>query len=713
MLDAHIFLKALAMVLGIAAVTTVLFHRLRQPVVLGYVLAGMIVGPYLPIPLYADRTVVQTLSELGVILLMFSLGLEFSLRKLVRVGGSAGLVMMIEVSVMLWLGYLTGRLLGFSTVESVFTGAIVSISSTMIIVKTFSEQRPERGYAELVFGVLVCEDLMAILLLAALTALSAGSLSATILLRTVGRLGAFLVALIGLGILLVPRLVRYIARLGSSETLLVACVGLCFAIALLAQYVGYSVALGAFICGSLVAESGESKKIEHLIQPVRDLFGAVFFVSVGMMIDPRLIAQYWLQGMILTAVVLGGKILGVTLGSFLTGHSLRISIQAAMTLAQIGEFSFIIAGVGIAQHATREFLYPVAVAISAVTALFTPILMRASVPLAAYVDRRLPRRLQMFVTLYGSWVEHLRAQPLGQRSPLRRLFLLVLLDDVALAGLAIGAALSADRLLPLLEQAGGLTPLLARIAITVVTLGLSVPLWIGLFGSARRLGIVLAARAIPPSQLDQADLGAAPRGALTLTLQILIVLLAGVPLLAVTQPFLPPLTEAVGILLWAALLSVLAVAFWRSTKNLLDHTHSGALAVIEALARQSAALPPTGESEPELAAPASGEPAVAAVKELLAGLGSLDTETLQPSDPCIGQTLAQLNLRGLTGATVLAIRRGEQGIAAPGALATLQAGDTLVLTGSAESLKAARRLLHQLPPAAVEGAYEFFAISAE
>mgnify|MGYP000682785875 CR=1 FL=1 len=358
--------------------------------------------------------------------------------------------------------------------------------------------------------------------------------------------------------LLVPRLIRYLARLGSSETLLVACVGLCFAVSLLAQAVGYSVALGAFICGSLVAESGESKRIEHLIQPVRDLFGAVFFVSVGMMIDPKLIAQYWLQGMILTAVVLGGKIFGVTLGAFLTGHSLRISIQAAMTLAQIGEFSFIIASIGIAQNATREFLYPVAVAISAVTALLTPMLMRASVPLAAYVDRRLPRRLQVFVTLYGSWIEHLRARPLGRSSPLRRLVMFVLLDDLALAGLAIGAALSAGRLLPLVEKAGGLTPAVARIAITLVALALSVPLWIGLFGSARRLGIALAARAIPHAHKGQADLGAAPRGALTLTLQMLVVLLAGAPLLALTQPFLPSITGAVGVVVWGALAGVLA-----------------------------------------------------------------------------------------------------------------------------------------------------------
>ncbi len=709
-MDAHIFLKALAMVLGIAAVTTVLFHRLRLPVVLGYVLAGMIVGPYLPIPLYADRTVVETLSELGVILLMFSLGLEFSLRKLVRVGATSGLVMIIEVSVMLWLGYLAGRLLGFSTVESVFTGAMVSISSTMIIAKSFTEQRPDRRHADLVFGVLVFEDLMAILLLAALTALSAGSLSAATLLSTIGRLGAFLAGLIFFGLLVIPRLVRAIAGLGSAETLLVACVGLCFAVSLLAQSVGYSVALGAFLSGSLVAESGESKKIEHLIHPVRDLFGAVFFVSVGMMINPRLIAQYWLEGMVLTAVVVGGKIFGVSLAAFLTGHSIRVSIQTAMTLAQIGEFSFIIASIAVKQNATRPFLYPVAVAVSAVTALLTPMLMRASVPLSAYVDRRLPRRLQLFATLYGSWVEGLRSQPLRQRSELRRLILFILLDDLALAGLFIGAALSSYRVLPLVEQTLHLSHTLSRIAIAVITLALSVPLWVGLVGSARRLGSALASRAIPLSPQGQADLAAAPRGALTLILEILVILLASAPLLAITQPFIPSLTEALGIVVWVALVGVLALAFWRSANNLLGHARSGAVAVIEALAH--AAEPPAAPAA-DAAQESQGLSTLEQLHLMLGGLGSWSMEYLADSDPCVGRTLAQLNLRGLTGATMLAIRRGDQGIAAPGAQEVLRAGDTVVIAGSADSIKSARQLLHSLSPAAAESAYEFFAISAD
>ena len=293
-MDAHGFLVALSIVLGVAAVTTVLFQRLRQPVVLGYILAGFIIGPNVPVPLVADRQVIQTLSELGVILLMFSLGLEFSLGKLVRLGPSAGLTALLQSSLMIWLGFVTGRLFGWSTIESLFVGAIIAISSTTIIAKAFDEQRVQGSLRELVVGVLIIEDLIAILLMATLTAIASGAgLSAAEMALTTGRLLLFLLGLVAIGLLVVPRTVRAIQRLGRPETTLVASVGFCFAIALLAHEFGYSVALGAFIAGSLIAESGQQQEIEHLVAPVRDLFAAIFFVSVGVLIDPALIARHW------------------------------------------------------------------------------------------------------------------------------------------------------------------------------------------------------------------------------------------------------------------------------------------------------------------------------------------------------------------------------------------------------------------------------------
>src|SRR4051794_17130158 len=424
-------LTNLALILGIAAVVTVLFRRLRQPVVLGYLVAGMIVGPHLPVPVFADAGVARQTSELGVVLLMFSLGLDLSLRRLLRVIPTAGLVAAIECSLMIALGYLAGRGFGWSRLESLFLGGIVAISSTTIIIKAFAEQRVEGPQTDVVFGILVVEDLIAILLVAVLTPAASGvALSSVALARTVGKLVAFLIALLAVGLLVVPRAIRAVVRMGSPETTIVACAGLAFGFAVLAHAFGYSVALGAFLAGALVAESGEGPVIAPLVAPLRDMFAAVFFVSVGMLIDPRVVAHEWLTILLLTALVIVGKVVGVTLGAFLAGRGVRTSVQAGMSLAPIGEFSFIIAGGGLGLGAVRGSLYPVAVTVSALTTLTTPLLIRASGRVAALLDQRLPAPLQTFATLYGSWVERLGTVPQHRTAwgRIRRLMLLLAVD---------------------------------------------------------------------------------------------------------------------------------------------------------------------------------------------------------------------------------------------------------------------------------------------
>lgn len=732
-MDPLLFLKALACVLCVAALTTVVFQWVRLPVVLGYVLAGMVVGPYIPIPIVADRHVVTALSELGVTLLMFSLGLEFSLRKLVRVGPTAGLIMLIEVSTMLGVGYLVGRLLGWRPLESLFAGAIVSISSTMMIAKSFSQRRPDRSHVELVFGVLVFEDLMAILLLATLTTLTTGQLAPSVVLGAAGRLALFLLSLVVVGLLLIPRLVRKVAQLGSDETLLVLCVGLCSAVALLAHVVGYSVALGAFVCGSLVSESGEGRRIEPLIHPLRDLFGAVFFVSVGMSIDPAILLRYWREGALLTAVVISGKVMGVSLGALLTGHSLRASVQASMTLAQIGEFSFILAGLGAATGATRDFLYPVAVGVSTVTGLLTPALVAASGPVASYLDRRLPRRLQQFLSLYAAWVERLRTQQPTRMSQVRRHVALLLLDLICLAGLYIVAAWSQGRVRALLLAQVRLPSWAPGVLLILVALVLSMPFWLGLLGTSRRLADVLAMRVIPPAGAGEADLGAAPRRALSLSLQLLTLLCIEAPLLATTGPFLPPVAWSLLLLLCGLLIALAALSFWRSASQLLGHVRAGAETVVELLAAQSHAQPsehspigsePHGDTAAASSAPAlhsgTGEKdAPTLPAPLLAGLGDFYTHHVGAGDACIGRSLAALNLRGLTGATLIAIRRENGSVTSPGAHDVLQLGDALALVGNAQALEQARQLLRGPPappsdaPELAEKTYEFFALIDE
>ncbi len=691
--DAHEFLKVLAIVLGVAAITTVLFQRLRQPVVLGYILAGFIVGPNFPLPVVADRAIVHTLSELGVILLMFSLGLEFSLRKLVKLGPTAALTAVLQSSLMIWLGFVTGRLFGWTTLESLFAGAIIAISSTTIIAKAFDEQRVKGPLRELVIGVLIVEDLIAILLMAILTAIATGAgLSASEMAATTGKLAAFLIALISVGLLLVPRTVRAIQRLGRPETTLVASIGFCFGVSLLAHAFGYSVALGAFIAGSLVAESGEEKQIEHLVQPVRDLFAAVFFVSVGILIDPKLIAEHWAAILAFTVVVVAGKVVGVSTGAFLTGNSTRTSLQAGMSLAQIGEFSFIIAGLGLALKATGEFLYPVAVAVSAITTLTTPWLIKASGPVANLVDRKMPRALQTFAALYGTWVERLRSEPrkATRGATIGHLVRLLAIDAALLAAVAIGASVSMDRLSVLVERKLGLDAALARIALIVGSLILAAPLIAGVLRVARKLGLTLAEAALPAAAKGKADLAAAPRRVLILTLQLAVVLVTGIPLLAITQPFLGGVQ---GPLIFIALLGAVGIAFWRGASNLQGHVRAGAETIVEALIAQAR----KGSTEGAPSREQGATDPLQQVNQVLPGLGEPVALRLEEGAPSVGKSLADLNLRGVTGATVLAITRGEQGVLVPTAQEVLRAGDVLALAGTHEAIDSAKALLCNPP----------------
>ena len=678
--DVHEFLRSLTVVLAVAAITTVVFQRLRQPVVLGYIIAGLIVGPHVPIPLVADPAIVRTLSELGVILVMFSLGLEFSLPKLLRVAPTAGVTAVIECSLMAWLGFLTGRLFGWTLLESVFAGAIVAISSTTIIAKVFDEQRVGMRLREFVVGILLIEDLIAIVFMAVLTAVATGAaLTTGALTGTIGRLAMFLVALLGVGILVVPRFIRFVTRIGRSETTLVASVGVCFAMAYVAQQAGYSVALGAFLAGSLVAESGHSEEVGHLVEPLRDVFAAIFFVSVGMLIEPALVAQHWSAVVVLTLVVLLGKVVGVSVGAFLTGTGTRTAVQAGMSMAQIGEFSFIIAGLGLALGATRTFLYPVAVTVSAVTALTTPWLIRAATPAAEWIDRKLPRPLQTFAALYGAWLERLQAASTARRAHgIGRLVRLLTLDAAVLSALIIGVALQLDGATRWLQGAFGLAAGIARALVVVVAAVTSFPLVLGIGRLSRGLGRALAESALPRAS-GKADMDLAPRRTLGVTLQLGVVLITGMVVLALTQIFLPSYS---GPLVLALVLAAFAVAIWRSVRDLEGHVRAGAQAVVAALGTYARA-----------GSPAPDDRALADVDRLMPGLGTPVAIRIDPASACVGRSLAELNLRGRSGATVLAISRSGESIAVPGAGERLQGGDVLALAGTHEAIEVALTML--------------------
>lgn len=424
------FIQDLAVIMLVAGVVTILFHRLKQPVVLGYIVAGLIIGPHTPpFGLIHDEDTIKTLAELGVIFLMFCLGLEFSLRKLFKVGATAFIAAFLEITLMIWIGYEIGQLFGWSTMDSLFLGAILAISSTTIIVKALNDLKMKnQPFAQLIFGVLIVEDILGIGIIALLSGIAvSGSVSSGEVFSTVGKLSLFMIVALVIGILLVPRLLAYVAKFESNEMLLITVLGLCFGFCLLVVKLEYSMVLGAFLIGAIMAESRQLLKIERLVEPIRDMFSAIFFVAIGLMIDPAILLQYaWPIAVITVAVVLG-KMLSCGLGAFLAGNDGKTSLRVGMGLSQIGEFSFIIAALGMTLQVTSDFLYPVAVAVSAITTLLTPYLIRGADPLSHHLARIMPQRMARVFGMYGEWLRSIQPQGEGAllASMIRRILLQV------------------------------------------------------------------------------------------------------------------------------------------------------------------------------------------------------------------------------------------------------------------------------------------------
>ena len=563
-LVANSFLEDLAVVLCVAAVTTVIFHGLRQPVVVGYLVAGMIVGPYTP-GIFVDASRLHGVSELGVILLMFALGLEFSIRRLLRLGPRAAFITAVQVGLMIWLGYICGRALGWSELESIFTGALLSISSTTIVAKAFAEQQVGTDLRDLALGVLLCEDLVAVIMLAVLTPLGAGATLSAVALEWTGlRLGIFLLAMVGGGFLVIPPLVRFVVRMGRDETLVVASIGICFGFAMQAERAGYSVALGAFLAGSLVAESGQAERLEELIRPLRDVFAAVFFVSVGMMIDPALIVAHWQALALLVGILLVGKTVGVTLGAMLAGTPAPLAVQTGLSLAQIGEFSFIIAGVGVETGAAHTFLYSIAVALSAITTFTTPFMIRACGPVGAMIESRAPLALARLQRVYDGWVERVSASRAGAdgRPGVAAPAFFLIAGALCVAAVVIAIDLAGRPIERVIISAGIVTTRAATtvadlLALAVVVIGTAAML----FG-AHQLAVRLADHRTLPAGGTLQDW---ERGVMIEILQLAIMVCAGLLLLAVLQPFLQ-IREGVVILLLMA--SAIAVVIWRGARRL-------------------------------------------------------------------------------------------------------------------------------------------------
>ncbi|WP_250513716.1 cation:proton antiporter [Caballeronia sp. INDeC2] len=556
------FIQDLAVIMAIAGVVTVLFHRLRQPVVLGYIAAGVIIGPYTPpFNLIHDEATIQTLGELGVVFLMFSLGLEFSLRKLFKVGATAFVAALSEIVLMIWVGYEIGRWFDWSAMDSLFLGAMLAISSTTIIVKALSELGMKgEHFAQIVFGILIVEDILAIAMLVLLSGIAqTGSVSAGVAAVTLGKLLLFMTVSLVVGILTVPRALNYVARAKSDEMLLVTVLGFCFGFCLLVVKLDYSIALGAFLIGAIMAESKHLARIEHLIAPVRDMFSAIFFVTIGLLLNPTVLVDYaWPIAVITFAVVLG-KIVSCGLGTFLAGKDGRTSMRVGMSVSQIGEFSFIIASLGLSLKVTSSFLYPIAVAVSALTTLFTPYLIRAADPLTMRLARAMPAPIAHTFGLYSQWLASLTPVSGGPTlfSMTRRIVVQIAVNLALVAAIFLGASYAAPFASGYLARWLD-TDNAQRVVLWSAALVVALPFLVAVYRKLESLALLLAEVSVQPAKAGRFT--RAIRSAISGLIPI--VAMFGVFLLvaALSGGILPPFGLMVGVLVCVALL---LTVLWR------------------------------------------------------------------------------------------------------------------------------------------------------
>ncbi|MCI9606988.1 MAG: sodium:proton antiporter [Muribaculaceae bacterium] len=398
-------IKDLAFILILAAITTVLFKWMKQPVVLGYIVAGFLASPnFTYLPSVTTQENIEFWAQIGIIVLLFSLGLEFSFKKLVNAGGSAVVTALIIVSGMMCAGFLIGHLLGFSNINSMFLGGMLSMSSTTIIIKAFTDLGIQhKKFAALVFAVLIVEDLFAVLMMVILSSIAINdSVAGGEMLYSVTKLAFFLIMWFAVGVFVLPTLLNSSRRFLNSETLLIISMGLCLGMAVFSVYCGFSLALGAFVMGSILAGTSFAERIEKVVTPVKDLFGSVFFISVGMMVNPGVITHYWGPILILSGVVIVGMIVFGTSGMLVTGQNLKVAIEAGFSLTQIGEFAFIIATLGMSLGVLDPTIYPIVVAVSVLTTFTTPYFIKMADPVYSGIVRILPGKLHFLIDRYSN-----------------------------------------------------------------------------------------------------------------------------------------------------------------------------------------------------------------------------------------------------------------------------------------------------------------------
>lgn len=547
----------LAFILLLGAVVTVVFKWIRQPVVLGYIVAGFLASPHFEyLPSVTSEENIDFWAQIGIVVLLFSLGLEFSFRKLLNSGGSAVVTALVIVTGMMCAGFAVGHAMHMNSINCLFLGGMLSMSSTTIIIKAFTDMGlRQKKFASLVLAVLIVEDLFAVLMMVLLSSIAVNrSVEGSEMLYSVAKLLFFLVIWFLVGVYVLPSLLGRIRRFLNSETLLVVSMGLCLGMAVFSVYCGFSLALGAFVMGSILAGTSYAERIEHVVTPVKDLFGAVFFISVGMMVQPSVLSQHWLPILILSTVVIVGMIVFGTAGMLLTGQSLQVAIQSGFSLTQIGEFAFIIATLGMSLGVLEPTIYPIVVAVSVITTFTTPYFIKMALPFYNFVERHLPARLHFLIDRYREEADRSEAAGRQWGRILRRYVWRTVLYSVVLIAIDI---VSSRYLLPWLEHS--VMAEWSRLIGLIVTLVVMSPFLLAL---------------MLPMQPERPEDEGTCHGASRIPRVVTMVFRTAIALFFVINTFVTIYSSKVGIAVVVAVLLLLAIVFSRRLRESMRRIES-------------------------------------------------------------------------------------------------------------------------------------------
>lgn len=638
----------LAFILILGAITTLLFKWMKQPVVLGYIVAGFLASPHFTyLPSVTTEANIDFWAQIGIIVLLFSLGLEFSFKKLVNAGAPAVVTALFIVCGMMSAGFAAGHILGFSRINSLFLGGMLSMSSTTIIIKAFTDLGlRQRKFASLVFAVLIVEDLFAVLMMVILSSIAINnSVEGSEMLYSVSKLAFFLIIWFVTGVFILPSLLNSQRRFLNQETLLVVSMGLCLGMAVFSVACGFSLALGAFVMGSILAGTSFAERIEKLTTPVKDLFGSVFFISVGMMVNPSIIAQYWLPILILSAVVIVGMIFFGTFGMLITGQTLRVAMESGFSLTQIGEFAFIIASLGMSLGVLDTQIYPIVVAVSVLTTFTTPYFIRMADPAYRYVESHLPKRLHFLIDRYSetATAEQSATAELW-KTLIKRYLWRVILYSIVLVALTI---ISLHYLIPFFV---GVFPVWGRLMTTVVSLTFMAPF--------------LLAMTYPASKQTERNRLRACNARFDVPLIAMTVVRLLIAMAIVVYLLSSIYSMAVGWTLGVALFIVMMLSFSKRIKERLEKIETRFMDNLN-----ERELRKTG-----------------AKNNLVANM-HLAYMTVGYDCPFVGERLRNSGLRKRFGVSVSSIQRGSSIIMVPDADARLFPGDILGVIGTDDEIQ--------------------------